>query len=128
MVKLGTAWGNPLSEKRVSAEIEEAVAAKGWTKAEEAKADAVVILLGATEKKHDVNTFYSAPAAGATAAGAEWAWARPAPNKRIVGAWLVMAAGCSSWPEPPTTSSVFLFLGVLTCAPLLLWRSEFSAR
>ncbi len=58
-VKMGTAWGNPLGEKRVTSEIEEALTAKGWTKADESKADAVVVLHGATQVKKDLNTFYS---------------------------------------------------------------------
>lgn len=59
-IKLGTSWGNPLSEKRVLDEFEAALTKKGWTKAEdEAGADAVVILNGATQEKKDLNTFYS---------------------------------------------------------------------
>ncbi len=58
-VKIGTSWGNPLSEKRVVAEIEQALTEKGWTRADEATADAIVVLHGATEVKKDLNTFYS---------------------------------------------------------------------
>lgn len=58
-LKLGTSWGNPLSEKRVIDEFEKALIGKGWTKADEATADAVVVLHGATEVKKDLNTFYS---------------------------------------------------------------------
>jgi hypothetical protein len=58
-VQIGTAWGNPLSEKRVVSEFEEALTAKGWTKTEAAKADAVVVLHGATDKEKTLNTFYS---------------------------------------------------------------------
>jgi len=58
-VKIGTGWNNPFGEKRVVGEIEEALAQKGWTKAEEAKADAMVVLHGATEKQKTLNTFYS---------------------------------------------------------------------
>jgi uncharacterized protein DUF4136 len=58
-LKVGTSWGNPLSEKRVVAEIEQALTAKGWTKADETKADAIVVLHGATQVKKDLNTFYS---------------------------------------------------------------------
>ena len=57
--KIGTSWHNPLSEKRVLAEIEQALTEKGWTKAEGDKADAVVVLHGATEKEKTLNTFYS---------------------------------------------------------------------
>jgi hypothetical protein len=58
-LKIGTGWNNPLSEKRVTGEIEKTLAEKGWTKADEATADAVVVLHGATEVKRDLNTFYS---------------------------------------------------------------------
>jgi hypothetical protein len=58
-VKIGTSWNNPISEKRVTAEIEQALAEKGWTKADEAKADATVVLHGATQVKKDLETFYS---------------------------------------------------------------------
>lgn len=57
--KIGTSWGNPLGEKRVVTEIEETLASKGWTRAEEGKADAVVVLHGATERQKTLNTFYS---------------------------------------------------------------------
>lgn len=58
-LKIGTSWGNPLGETRVTTEIAEALTGKGWTKAEEGKADAIVVLHGATEKKRELNTFYS---------------------------------------------------------------------
>jgi uncharacterized protein DUF4136 len=56
--KLATPWGNPLGEKRVVAEIEEALVAKGWKK-DDANPDAVVVLHGATQTKKSLNTFYS---------------------------------------------------------------------
>jgi uncharacterized protein YdeI (BOF family) len=58
-VKIGTGWNNPFGEKRVVGEIEEALTLRGWTKAEEAKADAMVVLHGASEKQKTLNTFYS---------------------------------------------------------------------
>jgi uncharacterized protein DUF4136 len=58
-VKLETGWGNPLSEKRVVDEITQALTEKGWTKAEDGKGDAAVVLHGATEQKKNLNTFYS---------------------------------------------------------------------
>jgi Domain of unknown function (DUF4136) len=58
-VKIGTSWGNPLSEKRVTDEIEGALTEKGWTKTDAEKADAIVVLHGATEKQKELNTFYS---------------------------------------------------------------------
>ncbi len=57
--KIGTEWGNPLGEKRVMGELEAGLTERGWTKAEEGKADAIVILHGATDKKRNLNTFYS---------------------------------------------------------------------
>ena len=58
-VKVGTSWNNPLGEKRIVTEIEEALSAKGWTKAEADTADAIVVIHGATEKQKSLNTFYS---------------------------------------------------------------------
>jgi hypothetical protein len=58
-VKIGTSWGNPLSEKRVLSEITEALSAKGWKAVPEAEADALVVLHGAGEKQKSLNTFYS---------------------------------------------------------------------
>jgi hypothetical protein len=57
-VKIGTSWNNPISEKRVMEEIEQALVEKGWTKSE-ANPDAMVVLHGATEKEKTLNTFYS---------------------------------------------------------------------
>ena len=58
-VKIGTSWGNQISEKRVVDEFTETLTQKGWKVAEDAKADAIVVLHGATEKKRSLNTFYS---------------------------------------------------------------------
>ena len=58
--KIGTGWGNPITEKRVQGEIEQELETKGWKKAaDEKSADAVVVLHGATQIKKDLNTFYS---------------------------------------------------------------------
>jgi hypothetical protein len=57
--QLASSSGNPLSDKRVVGEVEAALTAKGWTKADTATADAVVMLHGATETKKDLNTMYS---------------------------------------------------------------------
>jgi hypothetical protein len=66
--KLGTSWGNPLSEKRITGDIEAALIQKGWTKApDEASADAIVVIHGATQDKKDLNTFYSGGYGG-------WGW------------------------------------------------------
>jgi len=58
-VKLGTAWGNPLGEKRVVDEFTQAFTEKGWKLVPEGEADAHVVLHGATETKRSLNTFYS---------------------------------------------------------------------
>jgi Domain of unknown function (DUF4136) len=58
-IKIATPWGNNLSERRVLAEIDEAIAGKGWKKVDEGKADILVALHGATQTKHSANTFYS---------------------------------------------------------------------
>ncbi|PWT88507.1 MAG: hypothetical protein C5B54_10550 [Acidobacteria bacterium] len=58
-MKIGTSWGNPITEKRVIDEFTSALTKKGWTATDEASADAEVVIHGATQQKHDVNTFYS---------------------------------------------------------------------
>jgi uncharacterized protein DUF4136 len=58
-VKIGTSWHNQISEKRVTNEIEQTIAEKGWTKTDAEKADTIVVLHGATEKEKTLNTFYS---------------------------------------------------------------------
>src|SRR5262245_56747051 len=58
-VKIGTSWNNQISEKRVTDEITQTLAEKGWTQAPAEKADALVVLHGATEKQKSLNTFYS---------------------------------------------------------------------
>lgn len=58
-VKLGTSWGNPLGEKRVTDEITSSLVAKGWQVAPPDKADVIVVLHGATEKKRSLDTFYT---------------------------------------------------------------------
>jgi hypothetical protein len=58
-IKIGTSWGNPLGEKRVVDEIQQALTEKGWTVAPGDKADAMVVLHGATEQQKTLNTFYS---------------------------------------------------------------------
>jgi len=58
-IKIGTGWGNDLSQRRVLTEIDQAIASKGWHKADEGQADVQVVLHGSTDTKHDINTFYS---------------------------------------------------------------------
>jgi Domain of unknown function (DUF4136) len=57
--KIGTSWNNPISEKRLQGEVEGALVKKGWAKADEGAANAIVVLHGATEKQKTLNTFYS---------------------------------------------------------------------
>ena len=63
-IALGTKWGNDLSERRVLAEFDEAIAAKGWKKAAEGQADIQVILHGATQAKRNASTVYSGMGGG----------------------------------------------------------------
>ena len=58
-LQVGSAPDNPLQQKRVVAEVEQALTARGWTKAEPAAADAAVMLQAATQTKHDLTTMYS---------------------------------------------------------------------
>src|SRR6185295_11468361 len=58
-VKIGTSWNNPLSEKRVVTEFEQALTEKGWTKAEPDKSDFFFNDPATTEKQKTLNTFYS---------------------------------------------------------------------
>jgi len=58
-IRIGTGWGNDLSQRRVLEEFDGAIAAKGWKKAAEGQADIQVVLHGATQTKRNVNTFYS---------------------------------------------------------------------
>ncbi len=58
-IKIGTTWGNDLSQRRVLAEFDETIAGKGWKKAAEGQSDIIVILHGATQTKRSASTFYS---------------------------------------------------------------------
>jgi hypothetical protein len=58
-VKIGTSWNNQISEKRITDEIQQTLTEKGWTATDAEKADALVLLHGATEKQKSLNTFYS---------------------------------------------------------------------
>jgi hypothetical protein len=58
-IKLGTAWGNEISQKRVLDEFTQALTEKGWKVAPEGQADAQVVVHGASQTKKDLNTFYS---------------------------------------------------------------------
>ncbi len=59
-IRIGTAWGNDLSERRVLTEIDTEIASKGWKKvADDAQANVLVVLHGATQTKHSASTFYT---------------------------------------------------------------------
>jgi hypothetical protein len=58
-VKLGTPWGNQLSEQRVVDAVTKALVGRGWTQADEANANALVVIHGASQTKKSLNTFYS---------------------------------------------------------------------
>jgi len=63
-IKIGTGWGNDLSQRRVLTEIDEAITGKGWKKVTEGPADIHVVLHGATDVKKTANTFYSGDMGG----------------------------------------------------------------
>lgn len=68
-VKIGTSWGNPLTEQRVKQTVSNALVKKGWSPAtDEASADALVVIHGASQTKKSLDTFYSGGAWGG------WGW------------------------------------------------------
>jgi hypothetical protein len=59
-VKIGTSWGNPLSENRVKTTVANELVKHGWVQAaDDGSADALVVIHGATQNKQSLNTFYS---------------------------------------------------------------------
>jgi hypothetical protein len=62
--KVVTSWGNPIGESTVLNDIKKGIEAKGWQPAPEGQADAEVMIHGATQVKHDINTFYSGMGGG----------------------------------------------------------------
>ena len=58
-IKLGTAWGSEIQQKRVLDEFTQALQEKGWTLAPAGQGDAEVVVHGASQVKKDLNTFYS---------------------------------------------------------------------
>ena len=68
-IKIGTSWGNPLTEGRAKSAVSDALVKQGWSPAaDEASADAVVVIHGATQNKQSLNTFYSGGGMGG------WGW------------------------------------------------------
>jgi len=58
-IQIKTTWATPFAEKRALEEITKALTAKGWKQGDEATADAIVMINGATETKRNATTFYS---------------------------------------------------------------------
>ena len=58
-IQIKTTWATPFAEKRALEEITKALTAKGWAQGDEATADAIVMINGATETKRNATTFYS---------------------------------------------------------------------
>jgi hypothetical protein len=58
-VKIGTSWGNPLSEQRAIDTVTKALTQKGWSPADASTADAQVVIHGASQTKKSLDTFYS---------------------------------------------------------------------
>jgi hypothetical protein len=64
-VKVGTSWGDPLAEQRAKDAVTQQLTAKGWKETDEASADAIVVIHGATKAEQSLDTFYS---------GGGWGW------------------------------------------------------
>jgi len=58
-VKIGTSWGNQLSEQRAIDAVTKQLTAKGWAPADPATADTQVVIHGASQTKKSLDTFYS---------------------------------------------------------------------
>jgi hypothetical protein len=58
-VKIGTSWGNQLTEDRAKNAVAAQLTAKGWTQTDEAQADALVVIHGKSQTEQTVDTFYS---------------------------------------------------------------------
>lgn len=58
-VKVGTAWGNTEMQNHAVEAITKQLIARGWTQAEEASCDALVVLNGATKTAQTFQAFYS---------------------------------------------------------------------
>jgi hypothetical protein len=65
--KIATGWGNPIGESTVLKDIQNGIAAKGWSPVAEAQAEVEVLIHGSTKQRHNLNTFY-------TGMGGGWGW------------------------------------------------------
>lgn len=54
----GNSSGNPVSDRRIAAEVAAALTSKGWREAPEGQAQAAVVVHAATKTKHTYQTFY----------------------------------------------------------------------
>jgi hypothetical protein len=88
-IKIGTTWGNDLSQRRVLTEFDEAIASKGWKKVGEGEANVQVILHGATQTKHSANTFYTGMGGGYRYGGMGMASAQTVVSEYRVGTLVV---------------------------------------
>jgi hypothetical protein len=88
-IKIGTTWGNDLSQRRVLTEFDEAIAGKGWKKAAEGQSDIQVILHGATQTKRNANTFYTGMGGGYRYGGMGMASAQTVVSEYNVGTLVV---------------------------------------
>lgn len=57
--KIGASWGSPLSEDGIKNAVANALTKRGLTQSDEASADALVVVHGATQTKKSLDTFYS---------------------------------------------------------------------
>jgi uncharacterized protein DUF4136 len=57
-IKKGNSSGNPLSDQRISADVESALTSKGWREVPEGEAQAAVVVHTATKTKHTYETLY----------------------------------------------------------------------
>ena len=57
-ISVGTSWGSPICEKRVLEAVTRKLDAAGWSKADEASADVVVVLHGPTKEKQALHSFH----------------------------------------------------------------------
>jgi Domain of unknown function (DUF4136) len=57
-VQIASHWGNPETEKRAEQRVIDTLTKKGWKQADEASADALVMLHGTTNGKQTFRSFY----------------------------------------------------------------------
>jgi uncharacterized protein DUF4136 len=55
----GNSSGNPLMDERARADVEKALALKGWTEVPDGQAQAAVVVHAATKTEHSYETFYN---------------------------------------------------------------------